>query len=404
MSFDFAAAVRPDLPPPAGRWNGPPEFNFVGGNNDEASVPVDALREAADTVLAREGASLGTYFLHSGPLGYLPLREFLAGKLGRYAGMSATADEILVTSGSLQAIDLINDVFLRKGDAVIVEESNYGGVFPRLARIGVRMETVPVGAEGMDLDALEAVLERLAAEGVRPRYIYTIPTVHNPTGTIMPLAARERLVSLAREHGTPVFEDECYADLVWAGTRPPALHALAPDMTIHVGTFSKTIAPALRVGYVAADWAMLSRLISVKSDAGSGALEQMVLAEYLPGHFDDHLAGLNRTLEGKLDALTEALDREFGSSIAYERPPGGIFLWVKTPEGVDTTRLAEVALAAGVAVNPGRGWSKREDAGRWIRICFASPTKDQISDGVTKLASVCHEEFGVPEFGDNRPR
>lgn len=404
MSFDFAAAARPGLPPPAGRWTGFPEFNFVGGNNDEASVPVDALRAAADAALAREGATLGTYHLHSGPLGHQPLRAFLADKLKRYAGMSVGADDILLTSGSLHAIDLINAVFLETGDAVIVERSNYGGVFPRLARIGARMETVPVDAGGMDMDALEAALDRLAAAGVRPKYIYTIPTVHNPTGTIMAEDRRARLVALARRHGVPIFEDECYADLVWAGTRPPALHALAPDQVIHVGTFSKTVAPALRVGYVAADWAVLSRLLAVKTDAGSGALEQMVLAEFLPAHFDDHVAKLNRTLEGKLDMLTEALDREFGSTIAYERPPGGIFLWVRMPEGVDTTRLAEVALAGGVAVNPGREWSKGEDAGAWIRLCYASPDATAIREGVARLAAICHDEFGTPAFGANRRR
>ncbi|MFV0474016.1 MAG: PLP-dependent aminotransferase family protein [Pikeienuella sp.] len=404
MSFDFSGFVRDDLPPQAARWTGSPEFNFVGGNNDEASVPVEALRAAADAVLTREGASLGTYFLHSGPLGYQPLRAFLSAKLARAAGMAADPEEILLTSGSLQAIDLINAAMLTPGDTVIVEESNYGGVFPRLVRAGARAVAIPVDAEGMDIAALEAALERLKAEGVRPKYIYTIPTVHNPTGTIMPLARRERLVAAARAHGVPIFEDECYSDLIWAGTRPPALHALAPELTIHVGSFSKSIAPALRVGYIVAPWDMLSRIISVKHDAGSGALEQMVLAEFCAQGFDAHVATLNRALEAKLDLLIGALDEHFGAAVEFSRPPGGNFLWVKLPDGVETTRLAEVALAGGVAVNPGREWSKGEDAGSWIRICYASPTAETIRAGIARLADICHAEFGAPEIGANRRR
>lgn len=404
MSFDFSAFTRDDLPPKAGRWTGFPEFNFVGGNNDESAVPVDALRAAADAVLAREGATLGTYGLHSGPLGYLPLRAFLAAKLKRAAGMDADPEEILLTSGSLQAIDLINAAMLAPGDTVIVEESNYGGVFPRLARAGAKMVVVPVDADGMDVGALEAALERLKAEGVTPKYIYTIPTVHNPTGTIMPLERRERFVAAARAYGVPIFEDECYSDLVWSGARPPALQALAPELTIHVGSFSKSIAPALRVGYIVAPWDMLSRILSVKFDAGSGALEQMVLAEFCAAHFDDHVAALNRRLEAKLDTLTGALDEHFGASVEYARPPGGIFLWVKLPEGVDSTRLAEVALQGGVAVNPGREWSKGADAGDWIRICYASPPAEVIRAGIARLADICHAEFGTPEIGANRRR
>ncbi|MEX2520430.1 MAG: PLP-dependent aminotransferase family protein [Paracoccaceae bacterium] len=404
MSFDFAPFTRAGVAPSA-RWTGFPAYNFVGGHNDEGSVPVEELRAAADAVLAREGRTLGTYFLQSGPLGYRPLRDVLAAKLKRHAGMDVDPDDIMLTSGSLQAIDLVNAAMLERGDTVIVEESNYGGVFPRLDRLGVRMMMIPVDEGGMDIGALEAALERLKSDGVKPKYIYTIPTVHNPTGTIMGLERRQAFVALAAKHGVPIFEDECYSDLIWAGERPPALYAVDGEgLVIQVGSFSKSIAPALRVGYIVAPWDMLSRILSVKHDAGSGALEQMVLAEFCAGHFDAHVAKLNRALEAKLDALIGALDEYFGSSIEYSRPPGGIFLWVKLPERVETTKLAEVALAGGVAINPGREWSKGADAGRWIRICYANPEPATIRDGVARLADICHAEFGTPEISANRRR
>ncbi|PJK28899.1 PLP-dependent aminotransferase family protein [Minwuia thermotolerans] len=402
MTYDFSSVFRDDLPPPAQRFTGFPAFNFVGGHNAEEMVPVEAFRAAADAVLAREGETLGMYGLHSGPQGYGPLRRWLADKLKRYAAVDCGADDILLTSGSLQAIDLINDVLLEPGDTVVVEADNYGGVFPRLARCGAQPTPVALDADGMRMDALEATLDDLAARGVKPKYIYTIPTVQNPTGTILPLERRRRMLELAKAHDVPVFEDECYADLVWSGARPPALKALDDDgRVIHIGSFSKTIAPALRVGYIVAGWPILSRILSVKTDAGSGALEQMVLAEFCQKHFDGHLQRLNERLEAKLDNLTGALDAFFGTSVSYTRPPGGIFLWVRMPDGVDTTRLAEVAGQAGIAVNPGAEWSLAGDAGRWIRICFANPPEATTSAGIEALARVCHEEFGVPEISGN---
>ena len=382
-----------------------PEFNFVGGHIDEPTVPVDALRKAADAVLAREGSTLATYFLQSGPQGYRPLREFLVRKLKSYCDIDCTADEVLLTSGSLQAMDLVNGILLNAGDTVIVEESNYGGAFTKLDALGVNMVTLPLDDDGMRMDVLADALENLKQSDIRPKYIYTIPTVHNPTATILSLERRHRMIELARAHEVPIFEDECYADLVWEGNRPPALRALDDTgMVIHIGTFSKTIAPALRVGYIVADWPVLARLLSIKGDAGSGALEQMVLAEFCPDHFDAHVTGLNRMLEGKLDALIDALNENFGTSVEFTRPPGGIYLWVKLPAEVDTSRLAVVAGASGVAVNPGAEWSRGSDAGNWVRICYANPPIETIRNGIANLAEICHREFGVPVVSANVAR
>jgi len=192
---------------------------------------------------------------------------------------------------------------------------------------------------------------------------------------------------------------------VWAGDRPQALRAMdSTGRVVHVGSFSKTIAPALRVGYIVADWSLMGHLLSLKTDAGSGALEQMLLAEYCTQHFDDHLKNLNNNLQAKLHALTSALDREFGVSAQYSSPPGGIFLWVKLPEKVDTTKLAQVAGADGVAINPGAEWSLQNDSGQYLRLCFANPSIETIDAGITRLADICFREFGVPERGQNRER
>ncbi|HUS98404.1 MAG TPA: PLP-dependent aminotransferase family protein [Hyphomicrobiaceae bacterium] len=397
-TFDFASALRPDLPAAAVRWSGFPKFNFVGGHNAPESIPIDDLREAADAVLRREGASLATYSLESGPQGYKPLREFLVQKLKADAGITCSADDILLTSGSLQGIDLVNEVLLRPGDTVLIEQATYGGVLTRFARLGVTPIGIPLDGDGMRTDALEAALSDLKAKGRLPKYIYVIPTVQNPTASIMSEGRRAEIIKLAEAYNVPIFEDECYSDLIWDRKRPPAIYAMdGSRRTIFVGSFSKSIAPALRVGFVVAPWEIMSRMLAVKKDAGSGALEQMVLAEYCTTHFDTHVDRLCKTLKGKLDALVGALEEQFGTAAEFEVPKGGIFLWVRLPAPVDTAKLAQVAAKAGVAINPGPEWSIDPDgANRCLRICYANPPIETIRNGVAALAEVCNTEFGVP--------
>ncbi len=401
-SSDFAPLFAAGLPPPAVKWTGFPKYNFIGGHNDADQVPVDALVKAMNDVLTREGAALATYGLSSGPQGYKPLREFLARKLKRTAGISCTADEILITSGSLQALDLVNGLLLNRGDTVITEAETYQGSLNRWTRLGVHAVGIPLDSDGMRMDALASALDDLKRRGVRPKYIYTVPTVHNPTGTILSEARRHELLRLAQQHGVPVFEDDCYADLIWDGQRPPALYAMrqqgsAPGGVIHIGSFSKSIAPALRVGYIVAEWNLLSRMLPLKTDAGSGALEQMVLGEYCPGHFETHVPELTRALRKKLETLMDALNEQFGTAAEFDDPKGGIFLWVKLPDQVDTLKLYQPALAAGVAINPGPEWTTDKTYGiSRMRLCFANASPEAIRAGVAALAEVCRREFGVP--------
>jgi 2-aminoadipate transaminase len=396
--FDVAPLLAPGTPAPAAKWNGFPKYNFVGGHNDADNVPVEALIEAATNVLRREGPTLATYGLNSGPLGYRPLREFLSSKLKGHAGIDCSPDEILITSGSLQGLDLINTLLLGKGDTVLIEKETYGGALSRLAKFGVNIIGIPLDNDGMRMDALKAKLEELKARGVKPKYIYTIPTVQNPTGSIMPEARRKELIAIAREHGVMIFEDECYSDLVWNGDRPKSIYSLAGgDGVVFVGSFSKSIAPSLRVGYIVARWEILARILGLKQDAGSGALEQMVLAEFCAKHFANHVPKLNKALSHKLQVLREALAEQFGTAAEFGDPPGGIYLWIKLPDNVDTVKLGQAALAAGVSLNPGPEWSTdKEYARSRLRLCFANPDPETIKKGVEVLAEVCRREFGVP--------
>src|SRR5215212_9494735 len=182
-SFDFAPLLPAGLPAPAARWTGLAKYSFVGGNNDPDQVPVEGLVEAISAVLRREGRTLATYDLASGPQGYRPLREFLTAKLKRDAGIDCAADDILIVSGSLQALDLVNHTLLARGDTVLIEQETYQGSLNRLTRLGVNAVGIPLDAGGMRMDALAAALAEQRRRGVHAKYIYTIPTVQNPTGT-----------------------------------------------------------------------------------------------------------------------------------------------------------------------------------------------------------------------------
>jgi 2-aminoadipate transaminase len=401
--FDFAPLLAPGTPAPSAKWNGHPKYNFIGGNVDPEQVPVEELVEAATTMLRREGKSLSMYGMNSGPLGYKPLRDFLVGKLKDHAGMNLSPDNILITSGSLQGLDLVNTLLVGRGDTVLVEQETYGGTLTRLARFNANIIGVPLDDDGLRMDALKRTLDDLAQKNVKPKFIYTIPTVQNPTGSVMPEKRRAEFLEIARDAGVMIFEDECYSDLVWNLKRPPSLYAMADgEGVIFIGSFSKSIAVALRVGYVVAKWEVMSRILGLKQDAGSGALEQMMLAHYCTKHFKDHVPRVTKMLHAKLQTLREALAEQFGTSAEFGDPPGGIFLWVKLPDNVDTLQLAKAANAAGISINPGPEWSTDKQFSRSrLRLCFANPDHDTIRKGVAALAEVCRREFGVPTRSAN---
>ena len=391
MSFDMAAHFRAGLPEAPGEWQPSPAYSFVGGHNDAAFIPFSGLAEALVNVLRREGQNLAWYNLGGSPLGYEPLREFVMSELGARAGINGGPDQVLMVSGSLQALDLVNAVMLSPGDTVLIEQATYGGMLTRLNARGVNYIGVELDDGGIDLAHLRSVLEDLASRGVMPKYLYTIPTVQNPTGTVMPLERRRLLLELAREYSLPIFEDECYADLTWGCERPPSLRALDGDggQVIYCGSFSKSIAPALRVGYIIADEAVVRQLLAMKTDAGTGALEQMALGEYCPSHFTAHVERLTDALKGKCDAMVGAVRAEFGDEVAIDPPMGGIYVWVTFPDGTDTASFAKAAGEAGIEFTPGAGWSTNADWGRSrLRLCFGAHSEPEIAAGVSKLAAI----------------
>jgi len=402
--FAYSNRFNKNLPPPAPAWTGFPKYNFIGGHNDPERIPSAAMAAAATAVLQRDGAKLALYNF-DGPQGYLPLREFVVNKLLQRPALKFSVVYVLITSCAGQGIDLVNTLLLERGDTVILEEFTYGGALTKLKRLGVNIVGAPLDDEGLRIGALAGILEDLGRNGVVPKYVYTIPTIQNPTGSILPRERREQLLALARKHGVPIFEDECYADLTWEGGGPPSLYAMDPQQVIHIGSFSKTLAPSLRLGYAVAVPEVMSRLTACKreSDSGTGALDQMVVAEYFSQDFGEHVGGLTQTLHEKLDTMVEAVEREFGTAVEKMwKPQGGIFLWLKLPDRVDVTKLVAPAAKADVVFNPGPEWSCNPDETKsHLRLCFALPSKAAIREGVAAFARVCFEETGIPEQSAN---
>ncbi len=391
--FDIDKFLHANAIPASPKWSGYSKYNFVGGHNDDSMIPIKDLDSAAHRAITANGVLLAQYN-PSGPLGYPPLRDFIVDKLRRGSGIQCTKDDILVVSGSLQALDLVNATLLSQGDTVIVEESSYGGVFSRLKQLKVNVVGIPVNDDGLDLNVLEDTLIDLGRKNVLPRYIYTIPTVQNPTGVILPYDKRIKMLELSKKFGVPIFEDDCYADLLWGAERPASIRSLDEEgSVIYCGSFSKSVAPGFRVGYIVADWNVLSRILPHKNDGGTGMLEQMILAEFCGDGFFAHLEKLKNKLRSKAEVMCESFDKYFKGTVSYKKPIGGIFLWVNFLQSIDTNRLSVLALEKGVSINPGQEWSLEASNKTKIRVCYAYPKEDAIDIGVERLAGICKSEF-----------
>ena len=391
-NIDYSTLFNKDLSSPSGKWQGHPKYNFIGGHSDPDLVPMDSFIESATNVFKGDARNIAMYNFDGGPQGVLSLRSFLVEKLATERGIHVTTEDILITSGSGQGIELINEILLDEGDTVIVESFTFAGALSYLRRRGVNFVGVDIDESGIRMDHLKDILGNLKKNGIRPKYIYTIPTLQNPTGTVMTMERRYQLIKLSEEYEVPIFEDECYADLIFEGECEKAIRSLDDsNRVLHIGSFSKSLGPGLRLGYVVASWDVMSRLISRKSDAGTGVMDQMIVGDYFSNHYDEHILDMRSALKRKCDVLSAALREHFGPLVDFEEPRGGMYLWVKLPLGIDSRDMVQTALAEGVAYNPGPDWSADPDAAaNYIRLCFALPSENEIREGIEKLAKVFH--------------
>jgi len=359
------------------------EYNFGSGMPDPRSFPTEGLADAARRALLREGPSLVRY---PEARGYAPLREIAAGRFRRNHGTDTGAGDVTLTTGSMQAIILATQAFVRPGDTVVVEEFCYSGTLGVLRQYGARVAGVALDERGMIPEALAETLDRLAGEGRAVSFVYTIATHQNPSGTILPPERREAVLDICRRRGVLVVEDDCYADVVFEGEMPRAIYTLAaPGEVLYIGSFSKILGPGARLGYFIAPPPLAEKLLAYKRDGGTSALSSMIVAEYFQEHLWEHIAEVCAAVRAKRDVLFGALERELGGLADWTRPSGGLFSWIKLPDGIDTRAIARLASERHLLYGSGRSFDAADRDVSYLRLAFGFIDEALIPEGVALL-------------------
>ncbi len=326
-------------------------------------------------------------------------------------GTAVDPEDVIVTTGGQQVIDLVCKTLIDPGDVIVAEAPTYPGAVPTFSAYQAHVEQIEMDADGMPIDALEATLDRLQAEGRRPKFIYTIPNFQNPGGVTMSLARRRRLVEVARERELLVLEDNPYGLLRYEGEPLPTLYSLdaeavgrggASDLVIYLGTFSKILSPGLRLGWAVAPRPVLEKLNLGKqgADLCSSPVTQMFVAAYFDrqeGGWQQYVETLKDLYRSRRDAMLEALDEHFGERASWTRPQGGLFIWATLDERIDTTDLLALARTSeGVAFVPGRAaYMDGHSGASSMRLNFAGIPERDIREGVRRIGRAMREQLGL---------
>src|SRR3954447_9971072 len=358
-------------------------ISFAGGFPDPLTFP----RERASALLA-EFAETGeaTAFQYTPTRGLAGTLDAVAGRLEHVQGRRPADDELLITSGSIEALDLIGKSFLDRADTVVVEAPTYLGALMAFRGFEAEIATVPMDDRGLQVDELERAL----ADGLRPKLLYTIPDHQNPAGVSLTVERREQLVELARRYGFLIVEDVAYRELRFEGEWPASLWSLAPDVVAQAGTTSKTFAPGVRLGWAAAPAEVAAELVNAKqnTDQCSGALGQRMLEEYIRRGWIEEQLPLSRALyKQKCERLLAALERTMPTGVSWTHAEGGFFSWLTIP-GCDATALAGGAADHGVGIVPGALFYPDGRGGENVRLSFSMVDESLIDEGVERLASL----------------
>ncbi|MDA0263101.1 MAG: PLP-dependent aminotransferase family protein [Chloroflexi bacterium] len=386
----FSAGSR-DAPPGNVRHS---KYDFAVAYPDPDLLPLDGLVEAVKSGLDREGWDLAYY---SSPSGDPELRRLVAEKLSRDRNMKVTADDLVLTSGSGEAIGIVIQALTDPGDVVLVEEFVYLGTLNQMRRYGADVVGVRCDDGGIIPEDLDAVITEQLAKGKKVKYLYTIPAFQNPLGWTMGLERREQVLDVTGKHGIPVFEDDCYADLRFEGEDVTSFHSLDDTgRVVYVGSFSKIIAPGMRMGYLVAPKEVIGRAWSFKSGGAVSQFTALTIAEYMKGGLNHHIEEQNRALAAKRDAMVAALGENFGSSVEWTAPQGGLYVWVRFPEGTDLAAVQEEIFDEGVSYYNGSQFSPTGEGSNCVRLCFGHPTVETIRDGIAEFARILDRRGILP--------
>jgi 2-aminoadipate transaminase len=367
----------------------PDIISFAGGLPAPELFPVRAFDEACRFVLANEGQIALQY---SPTEGYVPLKEWLAETMSKYS-IWVEPENILLVNGSQQGLDLIGKLFVDPDACIVTSAPTYLGALQAWNAYEPRYNSVPLDDDGMCVDELE---ERLLC-GERPCFVYVMPNFHNPAGTTLPLERRERLAQLAREHNLVIIEDDPYGELRYEGEDITPLFRLAPERTIYLSTFSKTLAPGIRLAWVVAPKPIITRLVHAKqgADLHTGTFVQMVASDICQrGILRQHVRRLRQVYRQRRDTMLEALAEHWPQETSWTHPQGGLFLWARVPERINTKDFMEKALAAKVAYVPGFAFFPGKEGGEHaMRLNFSNANEAMINEGICRLGFALKEEL-----------
>jgi 2-aminoadipate transaminase len=366
-------------------------ISFAGGLPAPELFPVAEILAATERVLGEGGPGALQY----GPSeGFAPLRECFAAE-SRRRGIACTADEILITTGSQQPLDLAGKVFLDAGDCVLTENPTYMAAIQAFQSYEVRFAAVPTDGEGLIPEALPELIER-----EQPKFLYTIPNFQNPTGVTLTAERRKKLYEIAARYGLIVVEDDPYGALRYAGTAIPPVKSLDTEgLVVYHSTISKTIAPGLRIGWVVAGEEIRRKLTIAKqaADLHTSSLDQRIVHRYLTD-FDNnaHVERIRQSYGERFSIMDAALRATMPEGYTWTHPEGGMFLWVTCPEGTDTSELMLKALERKVLFVPGRDFFPDASGHRYMRLNFSNATPEKIREGIGRLAEVCKGAMVAP--------
>jgi 2-aminoadipate transaminase len=367
-------------------------ISFAGGLPAAGLFPLERFGEACIRVLNDVG---GAALQYSTTEGEQPLRELIARHAGRY-GIGVTVDNVLVTTGSQQALDLIGKVFLNPGDHVVVERPTYLGALQAWNAYQAEYVSVDVDSDGMRTSELAAALRS------GPKFIYALPNFQNPTGATLSLERRRELVCVADEYGVPILEDDPYGQLRYEGEHLPSLVTLDAEYrglagtgytgnVLYLSTFSKTLAPGLRLGWIIGPAEVIQRLAQAKQGTDlhtSGFVQHVAYEVARSGFLDRHVRILRPRYKILRDTMLSAMSREFPAGVTWTTPAGGLFIWAELPPSIDTTALLQEALAEGVAFVPGEAFHADGSGRNTMRLNFTSMAEDRIVEGIARLGRV----------------
>jgi 2-aminoadipate transaminase len=375
----------------------PEVISLAGGLPDTSTFPPESFA-AQMTRIAQESSAAA---LQYGPTEGFAQTKACIRELMRAENMDPDPDDIVVTTGGQQAIDLITKTLVDPGDVVIAEAPTYPGAVPVFCAYEARTLQVEVDEDGMRIDVLSELLDRLAREGTRPKFVYTVPSFQNPAGVTMSAERRRRLVEVARERELLVVEDNPYGLLRYAGDPVETLYSLdGGDYVVYLGTFSKILSPGIRLGWLCAPPPIVEKVVLGKqaSDLCTSTLTQFFVHEYFgEGRWREYIADLCGVYSERRDAMLEALERHFPPGATWSTPDGGLFLWATLPDYIDTTDLLAKALRENVAFVPGAAAYVDGRGGSSMRLNFSASPPDEIREGIRRIGAVVAEQVGLYE-------